>query len=280
VDFRPVVGGSLFLFPAVGQRSFTRAKENPMRMRQVGLRAAAGVLAILMWAIPVFAVDILDDPLQIDERAAQLLQASNSLCWEMHRYHQQQPDYRASYRAAKEIWSRAGELRDGLRAGPVETETLVQQMTQMNETFVQLEKSLSKWGDGDRSLTPLDEGRGPRTVETPGVGVDIPFIGVRVGGPRYVVTDDRPPQLERRRLHPNSRGSRRSLERELAAVKVALSYLLEDAGVTIEPTPAQPGAGAATGPVPEPPQPGPTSGDPVKIVPPSAKKSGTTPVRK
>jgi len=158
-----------------------------MRMRQAAIRAAmaaGGVLAILMSALPVRAVDIIDDPIQIDERAAQVLNASNILCWEMHRYHQQQPDYRASYRAAKEVWSRAGELRDALRAGPVETETLVQQMTQMNETFVQLEKSLSKWGDGDRSLTPLDEGRGPRTVETPGVGVDIPFIGVRMGGPR------------------------------------------------------------------------------------------------
>jgi hypothetical protein len=233
-----------------------------------------------MWTVPVFAIDIVDDPLQIDERAAQVLNASNILCWEMHRYHGQQPDYRASYRAAKEIWSRAGELRDALRAGPVETETLVQQMAQMNETFAQLEKSLSKWGDGDRSLTPLNDGRGPRTVVTPGVEVDVPFVGIRLGRPRYVVTDDGSPQLQRRRLHPNSRGSQRSLERELAATKVALSYLLEDAGVSIEPTPSQPGAGAATSPVPEPPQPGSTLGDPEKIVPPSAKNPGVTPVRK
>jgi hypothetical protein len=251
-----------------------------MRMRQGGIRAAAGVLAMLMGAVPVIAVDILDDPLQIDERAAQLLQASNSLCWEMHRYHQQQPDYRASYRAAKEVWSRAGELRDALRAGPVETETLVQQMTQMNETFIQLEKSLSKWGDGDRSLTPLNDWRGQRTVVTPGAEIDVPFVGIRLGRPRYVVTDDGPPQLQRRRLHPNSRGSRRSLERELAATKVALSYLLEDAGVSIESTPPQPEAGAATGPVPEPPQPGPALGDPQKIVPSSAKNPAASPVRK
>jgi hypothetical protein len=253
-----------------------------MRMRQSGTRAAmaaGGVLAILMWAVPVFAVDVVDDPLQIDERAAQLLQTSNSLCWEMHRYHQQQPDFRSSYRAAKEIWSRAGELRDAVRAGPVETEVLAQQLTQMNETFVQLEKSLAKWGDGDRSPAPPNEGRGPRTVETPGAEIDLPLIGVRLGGPRYVVADDGPPPLERRRLHPNSRGSQRSLERELASVKVSLSYLLEDAGVPVEPTRPQTGPGAATGPVPQPPQPGPELGEPEKIVPPSAKKPGATPVR-
>jgi len=124
---------------------------------------AAGVLAVLMCARPVLAVDVLDDPVQIDDRAAQLLQNSNSLCWEMFRYHQQQPDYRASYRAAKDIWSRAGELREALRTGPVETEALAEQVTQMNEMFTQLEKSLPKWGDGDRSQVPVAVG-GPRTA--------------------------------------------------------------------------------------------------------------------
>src|SRR5262245_59289405 len=173
------------------------------------MTVAAGVLAVLMCAAPVLAVDVLDDPVQIDERAAQLLQTSNSLCWEMFRYHQQHPDYRASYRAAKDLWSRAGELRDALRTGPVETEALAQQVSQMNETFAQFERSLSKWGDGDRSLVPVGGG-GPRTVVTNGVGVDLPFLGVRVGGPRYIVTDDGPPPFERLKLHANSRGSRRS----------------------------------------------------------------------
>ncbi|MGE5191169.1 MAG: hypothetical protein ACM3U2_01625 [Deltaproteobacteria bacterium] len=235
------------------------------------------MLAVLMCARRAIAVDVLDDPVQIDERAAQLLQTSNSLCWEMYRYHQQQPDYRASYRAAKDIWSRAGDLRDALRTGPVETQALVQQVTQMNETFAQLEKSLSKWGDGDRSLVPAGGG-GPQTVVTPGVGVDLPFVGVRVGGPRYVVADDGAPQLQRLKLHPNSPGSRRSLERELAAVKVALRYLQEDAGMAAEP-PA-PGAPAATGPVPQPPDPDTTLGEPEKVVPPSAKKPGPTPAPK
>jgi hypothetical protein len=251
------------------------------------MTVAAGVLAVLMCARPVFAVDVLDDPVQIDERAAQLLQTSNSLCWEMYRYHQAQPDYRAMYRAAKDIWSRAGELREALRTGPVETEALGQLVAKMNETFAQLETTLSKWGDGDRSQVPAAVGGGQRTVVTTGgVAVDVPFVGVRVGGPRYVVTDDGVPVLERLRLHPNSPGSRRSLERELAAVKVALKYLQEDAGMAAEanaPRPAPgpaPGAPDATGPVPQPPDPDTTLGEPEKIAPPSAKKPGPTPVRK
>ncbi len=254
-----------------------RTPRNAMKRTTV-----AALLAVLMYASPLFAVDVLDDPVQIDERAAQLLQTTNSLCWEMFRYHQQQPDYRASYRAAKDIWARAGDLRDALRTSPVETEALVQQVTQMNETFAQLEKSLSKWGDGDRSLVPAGGG-GPQTVVTPGgVGVDLPFVGVRVGGPRYVVTDDGLPQLARLKLHPNSPGSRRSLERELAAVKVALRYLQEDAGLAAEPPATAPtsGAPAATGPVPHPPDPDATLGDPEKVVPPSTKKPGTASARK
>ncbi|MBI3863345.1 MAG: hypothetical protein HY290_15755 [Planctomycetia bacterium] len=256
-----------------------------MQTRRNGMsaaKAAGGVLAVLMLAVPVFAVDIIDDPMQIDERAAQVVQATNSLCWEMHRYHQQQPDYRQSYRAAKEIWSRAGELRDALRAGrAVETEVLLRQVTEMNETFAQVEKTLSKWGPGDRSSAAPNGGPGQRTVVTPGAEIDIPFFGgVRVGGPQVVVTDDGPPQLERRRLHPNSRGSKRSLERELAAAKVALSYLVEDAGVSNQPNSAAPGAPAASGPVPQPPVPDSGLGEPQKIVPPSTKKPGLPTVRK
>src|SRR5437588_7362293 len=105
-----------------------------MRTRRSGtiMTAVVGVLAALTLGAPVFAVDIIDDPMQIDERAAQLGQTANSLCWEMHRYHQQQPDYRHSYRAAKELWSRAGELQEALRAGPVETAVLNRQITEMN----------------------------------------------------------------------------------------------------------------------------------------------------
>src|SRR6266478_706595 len=93
---------------------------------QTTIVTAGVAMSVLICTMPAFAVDVIDDPVQIDERAAQLVQVSNSLCWEMYRYHQQQPDYRASYRGAKEIWSRAGELREALRTGPVETESLTQ----------------------------------------------------------------------------------------------------------------------------------------------------------
>jgi hypothetical protein len=242
--------------------------------------AFGGFLLILAAATPGFAVDILDDPMQIDERAAQIVQTSNSLCWEMHRYHRQQPDYAQAYRTAKDIWSRAGEIRNALQAGPVETEAVMQQTAQMNESFKRLEQMLSKWGDGDRSSIPMNGGPGPRTVVTPGVSVDLPFIGV-VGSPRVAVVDDDdvPPALARRRMHPNSHGSKRSLERELAAVKVAVGYLLEDAGVSGQPLPPAPGVVSppAPGPVPNPPDTdsaSPALGDPVKIGPKSAKKPG------
>jgi hypothetical protein len=229
-------------------------------------------------ASPAFAVDVVDDEVQIDERAAQIAQTANSLCWEMHRYHQQKPDYAPMYRSAKELWSRAGDLRNALRNGPLETEALVQQVTQMNDLFAQLERGLSKWGDGDRSTLPLNGEPTTRTIVEPRVAVDIPFVGVRVGGPRsYVVTEDVGPGLERRRLHPNSRGSKRSLERELAAVKVAVSYLLEDSGAA--PAANSP-APAAAAPVPNPPPDGPALSEPVKISPPAAKGSGSGSTRK
>jgi len=230
--------------------------------------------------MPAFAVDIVDDPAQVDERAAQLVQASNSLCWEMHRFHQQQVDYRQAYRSAKEIWSRAGELRNAIRSGPVETEVLTRQVTEFNEIFTQVEKTVSTWGAGDRSLVGPNGGPGRQTVVNQGAEIDLPFIGFRVGGPQVVVTEDGPPQLARRRLHPNSRGSQRSLERELAAARVAMNYLLEDVGVTDQPNSTSPRTPAATGPVPQPPAPDAAGRDVQKIGPPSTKSSGNESLRK
>jgi len=241
------------------------------------MTVATTLFAVLLFSAPAFAVDIVDDPIQIDERAAQLLQASNSLCWEIYRFHQQQPEFPQTYRSAKEIWSRAGELRTALRGGPVETEVLLQQVAQIHELFSQVENSLSKWGDGDRSLVSPNLGTGPQTVMTPGVGIDIPFVGVRVGTPRVVVTEESVPQLERRRLHPNSHGSKRSLERELAAVKVAVSDLREDTGITGLPVPPLPSAPRSIGPVPRPPQPEPVLGEPQKIQPSPPKKVDAAP---
>lgn len=246
----------------------------PAQKHRVGVAWTGMCLfAVLLFPVPGFAVDIVDDPIQIDERAAQLLQVSNSLCWEIYRFHQQQPEFPQTYRAAKEIWSRTADLRTAMRNGPLETDSLLQQVSQMHELFTLVENSLSKWGDGDRSSLGPIGGSGPRPVLTPGVAIDIPFVGVRVGTPRVAVMDDNVPQLERRRLHPNSHGSKRSLERELAAVKVAFSDLREDAGLTGLPVPALPSASPPIGPVPRPPQPDPDLGEPQKIQPSPVKRA-------
>ena len=136
-------------------------------MRRV-TAAVVTVLAVLTLAVPVSAVDIVDDPMQIDERATQLIQTSNSLCWEMHRYHTQKPDYREAYGAAKELWAQASQLRDALRASPVETEVLIQNTKQMNILFTQVEKSVSKWGRGDLSQVAANSGWRPRMIVAPG----------------------------------------------------------------------------------------------------------------
>jgi hypothetical protein len=231
----------------------------------------AGVMTVLGLASSARAVDIVDDPIQIDERAVQIVQTSNSLCWEMYRYHQQEPNYQQAYRTAKDLWRQAGALRQALLNGPVETESMVQMVSQMNDVFVRLDQELSKWGDGDRSSLAMIGGPTARTVVTDDVVVDLPLIGVQVGRPRVAVVEDGSPALQRRRLHPNSRGSKRSLERELASVKLAMSDLLEDAGVSSNPSPPAPGVTPAS-PVPQPPEAEKSAlGEPVKVLPRSPK---------
>ena len=193
-----------------------------------------GAVQVLCLPGSACAVEILDDPIQIDERVSQLVQTSNSLSWELYRYHQQQPDYAESYRAVKQLWTDASQIQADLRSGPVETESLQQKVVGMNQTFAQVAATLSKWGPGDQSSVPATSGTVQREVVAPGVGIDVPFVGIRIGGPDVVVTTDATPKLERRRLHPNAHGSKRSLERELESVRVSLDDLAEDAGVTID----------------------------------------------
>jgi hypothetical protein len=261
----------LKITPTVSNPRFIKEQPMQARSKRFLIMTIAGVLAAWGLTRTASAVDIVDDPVQIDDRAAQILQTSNSLCWEMYRYHQQQPGYAQSYRTAKDLWRQAGALRDALVNGPLETESLQQQVSQMNDLFVRLDQDLAKWGDGDRSSIPMNGRPGARTVVTDGVVLDLPLIGVQVGGPRYEVIDDGTPALQRRRLHPNSRGSRRSLERELAAVKQAMSYLLEDAGVSGDPQPPTPGV-TAPGPVPNPPDEGKSQLGPSVKVQPRVKK--------
>lgn len=239
--------------------------------------ALIGVIAAMMGATSVYAVDVVDDAVQIDERAAQVVQASNMLCWELHRYHQKQPGFTQTYRDAKEIWNRAGEIRDALRAGPLETEALNERLNVMQDAFQQVDAAVSKWGNGDRSQIANNSGPTQRTVVTQGTSVDLPLLGIHVGRPQLVVEEVDTPQLPRQRLHPNSPGSKRSLEREMAATKVALSYLLEDANVAAPPNSAAAetdlDAPAATTTVPEPPVPAATP-ESTQPIPASKKAKG------
>lgn len=222
---------------------------------------------------------ISDDPVHLDELAGSLLQVSNALCWEMHRYHRQQPDFSAAYRPAKEIWTMAGALRDGLRSGPVDDRDVVSQVAKMNELFATIEKTCAGWGDGIRSANPAEPVE-ERAVVVPGSGVDvdIPLLfggGIRVGrSPRMVVAEPAVPAVPRRAFHPNARGSKRSLERELASVRTALGYLTEDSGAV----PPNADSSAPNPPRPMPPDTnadknsGPALAPPTKIVPSANRK--------
>src|SRR5262245_54439684 len=61
--------------------SSARAQENAMLTRRSGMTAASavgGIMAVLVMAGVGFGVEIIDDPIQIDERATELVQTSNS----------------------------------------------------------------------------------------------------------------------------------------------------------------------------------------------------------
>ena len=246
---------------------------------RIGKTAITLVLGIAGLFASALAVDIVDDAVQMDQLLKDVVTTSNSLCWEMYRYHQQQPGYAEAYKGAKAIWSQAGELRAALATGPVETAALAQRANDMNQAFADLQKFVAQWGPGDRSQLATTTGSEPRTVVRPGVGVDIPFVGLRVGGGDVVVEEEISP-LQRLRVHPNSHGSKRALEREFAALKVALSYLQEDAQITSPATPTSPTlAPADSDPVPQPPTPGTTlDAQPTPI--PSTPKSDSTPAPK
>lgn len=222
---------------------------------------------------------LLDDPVHIDELAGYLQTVSNSLCWEMHRYHREQPDFTEAYRPAKEIWQMAGGLRDAMRTGPVDLELVQSRINRINDLMSNVEKVTERWGDG---LKPTAVPVEPRVAVTPGAGVnlDIPFVGgLRVGAPRVYVPDDAPPVLDRRRIHPNARGSKRALERELFGTRVAINYLMEDTGVAMPDETVRPAETLKQAPKPSPPEPaGPALSAPVKITPPAAKRG--EPVKK
>lgn len=238
---------------------------------------AGAVSCVLCLAAAGWAADpvLPDDPAHLDELAADLQKASNELCWELHKYHQQQPDFKEIYRTAKDLWSLSGAYRDALRAG--DTPAMADQIARMNDLYNKVQAVTAKWGDGVIPATdaPPDE----KVVVVPGsrVNVDVPLLfgGIHIGRPsQVVVAEPRPPALPRRRPHPHAHGSKRSLEREMFATQVALQYLNEDAlpAAGEEPKPAPPPTPDAAVPGTAPSAtPGPTLGEPVRISPPPKK---------
>lgn len=193
--------------------------------------------AVLSWGVPshpASAAEILDDPAHFTELAANTIRTANALCWELHRFHQQQPEFPMLYRDAKEIWSQAGALQNALQAGPVDSAVANQNIARMTTLLGGIEKGIAKWGDGVRP-TPADvvERRGVVVTPRGGVGIDVPFFGLRLAAPRIAVAEEVvvPTPLNRRAIHANGRGSRRSLDREVFALKTALGYLAEDVSV-------------------------------------------------
>lgn len=235
-------------------------------------KVALSMVTVVAIAAPLHAAEPIDDPVHIDELAAAVQTAANSLCWEMHRYHRQQAGFAETYRTAKDLWASAGALRDSIRAG-ADSAAVAERVAQMLPLLYQSEKQAAGWGDGIRpspsSVTVQTPGESIVVTPDAGVAIDVPFVGIRVGRPRAPVAQVVPaqPQLARRNYHPNSRGSRKSLDREFAAVRTLLGYLAEDTGV-VQPAEAGPN------PTPTAATAGPTLGAPTRIGPPSPPKPG------
>eukprot|EP00475_Leptophrys_vorax_P020072 TRINITY_DN27498_c1_g1_i1.p2 TRINITY_DN27498_c1_g1~~TRINITY_DN27498_c1_g1_i1.p2 ORF type:complete len:102 (-),score=0.67 TRINITY_DN27498_c1_g1_i1:27-332(-) len=92
------------------------------RFGKVAITLVLGIAGFVASGAPksAQAVDIVDDAVQMDQLLKEVVTTSNSLCWELYRYHQQQPGYAEAYRTAKGIWSQATDLRNALATRPVE----------------------------------------------------------------------------------------------------------------------------------------------------------------
>ena len=266
--------------------------------------------AVLCWGTATqsaSATEILDDTSHFTELTNSAMQTANTLCWELHRYHQQQPDFPVLYRDAKEVWTQASTLQNALQNGPVDAAVAKQQIGRMTSLLVNIEKGTAKWGDGVRPVPAGDVVRRNVVVQRGGYGVNVPYFGFRLAAPRVAVAEEVvvPAPANRNAIHPNGRGSRRSLDREIFAVKTALANLSEDiaipavtSGTTPVPADALPIAPNAdtlpAAPRPQPPVPQPavqlptvpdTSATPdegtvIKVVPSSARKNDTPTIKK
>src|SRR5262245_24778342 len=79
--------------------------------------AVAGVMALgCVWSQGAIAADAGFGSYQhVGEFANDIRVQSNDVCWEMHRFHQQQTSFTEAYREAKEIYSIAGHVEELVR---------------------------------------------------------------------------------------------------------------------------------------------------------------------
>ncbi|MBI5760254.1 MAG: hypothetical protein HZA46_17195 [Planctomycetales bacterium] len=83
----------------------------------------------------------------LDELALEVQRKANELCWEMYLYHRHQPDFRETYKAAREIWSLAGHIHELLHRDPAPLGHVVKDMLELDQLFQLIENDMAAWND-------------------------------------------------------------------------------------------------------------------------------------
>ena len=83
----------------------------------------------------------------LDELALEVQRKANELCWEMYLYHRHQADFRETYKAAREMWSLAGQIHELLHRDPASLGHVVKDMLELDQLFQLIENDVAVWND-------------------------------------------------------------------------------------------------------------------------------------